>query len=112
MLYIIKILHKLSKLLLALYNILLTNARGQVEFYTPDIPIIIYTWPRGYKTFSMLNSTEHEISTAHKSKMPANNEVIILLSLSDVVFIMLINVKMPTIVGILAFMSRINFVLS
>ena len=34
------------------------------------------------------------------------------LSLSDVVFIMLINVKMPTIVGILAFMSRINFLLS
>ena len=32
------------------------------------------------------------------------------LSLSDVVFIMQINVKMPTIVGILTFMSRINFV--
>ena len=31
------------------------------------------------------------------------------LSLSDVVFIMLINVKMPTTVGILTFMSRINF---
>ena len=34
------------------------------------------------------------------------------LSLSDVVFIMLINVKMPTVVGILMFMSRINLVLS
>ena len=34
------------------------------------------------------------------------------LSLSNVVFIMLINVKMSTIVGILTFMSRINFVLS
>ena len=34
------------------------------------------------------------------------------LSLSDVVFIMPINVKMPTIVGILTFMSRIKFVLS
>ena len=34
-------------------------------------------------------------------------------SLSDVVFIMLVNAKMPTItiVGILTFMSRINFVL-
>ena len=31
---------------------------------------------------------------------------------SDVVFIMLINVKKPTIVDILTFMSRINFVLS
>ena len=29
--------------------------------------------------------------------------------LSDVVFILIINVKMPTIVGILTFMSRINF---
>ena len=35
----------------------------------------------------------------------------IALSLSDVVFIMLINVKMPTTVGILTFMSRINFAL-
>ena len=32
--------------------------------------------------------------------------------LSDGVFIMLINVKMPTIVGILTFMSMLNFVLS
>ena len=31
----------------------------------------------------------------------------LVLSLSDVVFIMLINVKMPTFVGILTFMSRI-----
>ena len=34
------------------------------------------------------------------------------LSLSDVAFIMLKNVKMPTIVGILTFLSRINFVLN
>ena len=34
------------------------------------------------------------------------------LNLSDVVFIMLINVKMPKIVGILTFISRIIFVLS
>ena len=34
------------------------------------------------------------------------------LSLSDVVFIILINVKMPTIVGILTVMSRIKFVFS
>ena len=40
------------------------------------------------------------------------NEKIIVLSLSDDVIIMLINVKMPTIVGILTFMSRVNFVLS
>ena len=32
--------------------------------------------------------------------------------LVDVLFIMLINVKLPTIVGILTFISTINFVLS
>ena len=31
-----KVLHKLSKLLLALHNILLANASGRVEFYNPD----------------------------------------------------------------------------
>ena len=34
------------------------------------------------------------------------------LILSDVVFNMIINVKMPTIIDILTFMSKINFVLS
>ena len=33
------------------------------------------------------------------------------LSLSDVVFIMLVNVKIPTTIGIVKSMSRINFVL-
>ena len=58
----------------------------------------------------MLNSTEHEISTALKIKI-LSNKVCLDLSLSDVVFIMRIYVKMPTIVGILTFMSKINFVL-
>ena len=31
------------------------------------------TWPRGYKTFSC--STEHKISTAHKTKIRTNKEV-------------------------------------
>ena len=44
------------------------------------------TRSQGYKTFFMLNSTEHEIYP----------------------FIVLINVKMSTIVGILTFISRIN----
>ena len=46
-----------------------------------------------------------------KTKIPTNKECLAL-SVSDVVLIMLINVRMPTIVGILTFMSRINFVLS
>ena len=28
----------------------------------------IVSWPRGYKTFFMLNSVEHEILNAHKYK--------------------------------------------
>ena len=70
---------------------------------------VYITWPRGYKTFFMLNITDKEISNAHKQK---NTDKCLALSLSGVVFIMLINVKMPLIVGILTFMSRINFVLS
>ena len=60
----------------------------------------------------MLNSTEYKISTLIKTKIQTNEEVSLALSLSDVVLIMLINVKMPTIVGIITFMSRINFMLS
>ena len=30
-------------------------------------------WPRGFKTFSMLNSFEHEISTAHKNYFKLGN---------------------------------------
>ena len=46
-----------------------------------------------------------------KTKIPTKKKFLAS-SLSDFVFIMLINVKMPTIVGILTFMSRTNFVLS
>ena len=64
----------------------------------------------------MLNSTEHESSAANTEKLRfflafklAEFAFILLI---NVAFILLINVKMPTIVGILTFMSRINFVLS
>ena len=85
------------------------NTKGNV-FYTTlikrkKILISIY-WPRGYKTFI------HAISTAHKKLKYRKVNTLLALSLSDVVFFILINVKMPTIVGILTFMSRINFVLS
>ena len=69
-------------------------------------------WQRGYKTFFMLNSAEHEILNTHKCK---NINSIISLSCSDkliMLFFLLINVKMPTIVGILTFMSRKFFMLS
>ena len=50
-----------------------------------------------------------------KSKMLKNKDFSknnLAFKLSDVVFIMLINVKMSTIVGILTFMSMINCMLS
>ena len=30
--------------------------------------VMVYSWPRSYKTFSMLNSAEHERLNAHKYK--------------------------------------------
>ena len=70
------------------------NERRQCSFQVQPI----YQAPR-YKTFFMLNSTEHEISATYKKYFALN--------LSAVVFIMLINVKMPTFVGFLTFMSMI-----
>ena len=70
------------------------------------------TRPQSYKTFSMLHSIEHGISHAHKCK---NIEKFSFFSGSDqsrMLFFLLINVKMPTIVGILTFMHRKNFMLS
>ena len=46
------------------------------------------------------------LSPAHKTKMH------FVLKPSDAVFILVVNVKMPTIVGILTFMNRINFMFS
>ena len=56
----------------------------------------------------MLNSTEHKISTAHKKLNYQQMKKFFALRLSDVVLIMLINVKMPTLVGILKFMSMLS----
>ena len=63
------------------------------------------------KLFSCSTQLSTKFQLLIKTEILTNEEVVAL-NLSDVVFIMLINVKMPTIVGIFAFMSRINFVLS
>ena len=60
----------------------------------------------------MLNSTDHEIPTAYNYYNTDKIKKFIALSLSYVVFKMLINVKMPTNIDSLIFMSRINFVFS
>ena len=46
--------------------------------------------PRGYETFFLLNSTELEISTAHKKLKYRQMKKCLALSLSGVVFIMLL----------------------
>ena len=78
----------------------------------PFIEFKVSSGPKVINFFSMLNSTEHDISTAHKKTKILTKKKYLALSLSDLVFIMLKNVKMPTMVGILTFMSRINFMLS
>ena len=51
--------------------------------------------------FVMLDSTENDISTAYNQTKMLKNKTILAFKLSDVVFILLLHVKMPTIVGIL-----------
>ena len=67
--------------------------------------------PEVIKLFVMFNSTEHGISTGNKTKIPTYKEVSCFKSLNCCIYHDN-NVKMPTIVGILTFMSMINFVLS
>ena len=68
--------------------------------------------PQRYKTIFMLYLAEHEILNAHKYKNKKNQ----LFSCSEkpinLLFFLLINVKMPTIIGILTYISRKNFILS
>ena len=70
------------------------------------------TWPRGYKTFFMLNSAEHEILIAHKYENIKKFSIFQAEISLECYFFLLINVKMSTTVGILTFMSRKNFMLS
>ena len=56
--------------------------------------------PRGYKTFFMLSSTEHEIFKLLIKLYYRQMNKFLALSLSGVEFIMLINIKIPTIVDI------------
>ena len=39
------------------------NIKTEIQYYTDT-----KAWPRGYKTFFVLNSVEHEILNAHKYK--------------------------------------------
>ena len=60
----------------------------------------------------MLSSVEHEILNAHKYKSIKKFQLFLGSNKPRMLFFLLINVKMPTIVGILTFMSRKDFILS
>ena len=67
------------------------------------------TWSKAIKkSLRTQLSMKFQVELLIKTKMMT----FLAFKLSDVEFIMLINVKMPTIVGILTFMSRINSMLS
>ena len=59
----------------------------------------------------MLNSVEHEILNVHKYKNIKQFSSFLGSDKPRMLFFPLINVKMSTIVGILTFMSRKNFML-
>ena len=45
------------------------KCRHDLPGHQPILILVFDPSSRGYKTFIMPNSTEHEISTAHKNKM-------------------------------------------
>ena len=71
----------------------------------------VQTDPEVIKLFSCSTQLSTKFQLLIKTKIRQMKKFIAL-SLSDVAFIMLIDVKMPSIVGIQTFMSRINLVLS
>ena len=75
----------------------------------PD-QLLLRTGTKVIELFSCSTKLSTKFQLLLKTKIPT--KTFLALNLSNVVFIMLINVKMPTIVGIITFMSRINSVLS
>ena len=69
---------------------------------------------RGYKTFFMLNSAENEICSAYKKIefRTSNLKLSSCTAKMSMKFFLLINIKMPTNVGILIFISRKDFMLN
>ena len=70
--------------------------------------VLLRTRASCYKTVFMLNSVEYEILNAHKYKHMKNFSFFSDSDNPRMLFLLLINVKMPTFVGILTFMSRKN----
>ena len=68
--------------------------------------------PEVINIFSCSTQLSMKFQLLMKTKKAERIKYFLAFKLSDVVFIMLINVKMPLIVGILTFMSVVNFMLS
>ena len=71
---------------------------------------ILYPCPEVINLFSCSTQLNREFLLLFKTEM-LKNKTFLAFKLSAAVFSMLINVKMPTIVGILTFMSMIDFIL-
>ena len=67
---------------------------------------------QGYKTFFMLNSIENKNLIAHMYENIKKFSIFQAQDRHRMLFFPLINAKMPTIVGILTFMSGKNFMLN
>ena len=74
--------------------------------------VLYNIWSRGYKTFFVLNFVEHANLNAHKYKISGNSAFFSGSDKPRMLFFLLINVQMPTIVGILTFISRKKIMLS
>ena len=68
--------------------------------------------PEVRKLFSCLAQLSMKFQVLLKTKLLKNKKIISFVKHTDVVFIQFINVEMPTIVGILTFMDRMNLLLS
>ena len=89
-------------LVLDCFNQNLHSSPGGITLFT-----FRAVWSRGYKTFFMLNSAVHETLNAHTHKISRNTAFF--QDQPRMLFFLLIHVNMPTIVGILTFMSSKNF---
>ena len=81
-------------------------------FHNSEELFSLCSGPEVTKLFSCSNQLSTEFQLLIQTKIPINEEVSFSNKSLRCKLIMLINVKMPTIVGILTFMSRINFMLS
>ena len=78
----------------------------------PNICDQIDSWSQGYKKIFVVNPAEHEILNAHMYKKYQGIQRFSGPDKLRMLFFLLSNVEMPTIVGILTFMSWKNFKLS